>query len=130
MKFCPICENLLIVRPSVQNTESDLIKYVCRLCFHEEDVDPNDVLFENKRHFKDIEELVIHCHVNQYSMQDPTLPVMDRECTTCNNTKQQHKYIRYSTEPLKFIYICLTCETISVTGNKKWDLIEKRLTPI
>jgi DNA-directed RNA polymerase subunit M/transcription elongation factor TFIIS len=124
MKFCTQCDNKLYIR--VKNEEADILVYYCRFCGYEEDAttsaEGTTVL---KTQFGKRDP---HLHYNRYTKQDPTLPrIYNMECPNgeCSSrvnpteTKSEIIYIRYDEENMKYLYLCVHCDAVWKTDDRK-----------
>ncbi len=124
MKFCNHCNNMLYI--SISETDGNALTYYCRNCGAKDETLTNKNICVLETHLKKGEQKFNHI-INQYTKKDPTLPRISNvkcpntECTT--NTKQgvtpEIIYMRYDDEALKYLYICVTCDTVWKTDDKK-----------
>ena len=117
MYFCNKCENMYYIRLSADNDNA--LVYYCRNCGNEEsDIDDN--LTVSKTTYKKADQKYFNI-INQYTKLDPTLPrVRNIPCPNnscaCNSedssVPREVIYIRYDDSALKFVYLCVHCDTI------------------
>lgn len=121
MKFCIKCDNMYYIKINEEN-ENELT-YYCRNCGHidetivEEGVSVlNTQLKNGGQSFKHI--------INQYTKLDPTLPrIYNIKCpniackTNSENIPTEIIYMRYDDDNMKYLYICVTCDTIWKTDD-------------
>ncbi len=122
MKFCPQCDNKLYIR--VKSEETDSLVYYCRFCKYEDtEIGEEGVVVLNTQ-FRKGEQ---HLHYNRYTKLDPTLPrIYHMRCpnATCqtnvdNVERPEIIYIRYDEEQMKFMYLCVVCDTAWKTDDRK-----------
>ena len=124
MKFCNACNNMLYIK--IDEDDSNKIAYYCRNCGN---VD-NSVLEEGvcvlKTQLKKGEQKFNHI-INRYTKLDPTLPRIytmrcpSPACST-NTENMEHPeviYIRYDDNNMKYLYLCVTCDTTWKTDDSK-----------
>jgi DNA-directed RNA polymerase subunit M/transcription elongation factor TFIIS len=117
MRFCPKCSYFLYLDASKSKA-----RYQCRNCGHAEDLDPKTkedalILETSFRSGSSAAGAASGIVVNEYTLQDPTLPhVNTLRCPNdkCASQKDPSKrdviYIKTDPTNLKFQYICVTCE--------------------
>ena len=117
MHFCKKCENMYYIKISTVNDNS--IIYYCRNCGHEES-NINDNLTVSKTTYKRTDQKYANV-INKYTKLDPTLPRIcnipcpNDSCDSNNETSAKQTeiiYIRYDDSALKFVYLCVHCDTI------------------
>lgn len=124
MQFCSKCDNLYYKKLDTGNANV-LVNY-CRNCGHIDELMSEGVcvlntqLKQNEQKFNDI--------VNEYTILDPTLPVINTmkcpnaECKTNTDTSAgppEIMYMRYDGDNLKYMYICTACNTAWKTDDAK-----------
>ena len=125
MKFCVICNNMYYISLSAE-PHNDKLTYYCRNCGHiDTDTMVESVCVLNTK--IKTNDLNFNHIVNEYTKYDPTLPrIYNIPCpnanceTNKNNEKEVEKeiiYIRYDDNNLKFLYICVSCDTIWTTNK-------------
>ena len=116
MNFCPECDNLLYYM-----TSGEVRSHYCKNCGYKREITTlnpeNSLVYENY-----IKEQPLHYDfvVNEFTKNDPTLPKSstivcpNKECL-CNKEPEKYKrdvrYIKHDPESMKFIYICVLCDT-------------------
>lgn len=128
MKFCSQCNNMLYL--GIDADDSNKLNYYCRNCGNV------DTMVQTEGHcvldtqYKKGEQKFYHM-INKYTKMDPTLPRIynmkcpNASCST-NSTASEDKpekteivYMRYDDNNLKYIYMCVTCDTVWKTNNYK-----------
>lgn len=126
MHFCNNCENMLYIRLSDEESESNKLIYYCRNCGNIEDTFSKKnicVLENNYKH----SESNIKQDINEYTKFDPTLPRINNiRCpnTSCKSNlpeaSQDDKeviYLRTDDINMNYVYICAKCDTIWKTSD-------------
>jgi DNA-directed RNA polymerase subunit M/transcription elongation factor TFIIS len=121
MKFCPTCDNYLSLKESTRKEEGSdathaILTRVCRTCGYQEDDEKGGLIYEtNLREYTSDSWKVV---VNEFTKEDPTLPhVNSIKCpnqTCSSNTAGKEGdviYIKTDAVNLKFLYICMNCNT-------------------
>ena len=124
MKFCNHCSNMLYISINEENTNE--LVYYCRNCGEKDETLTNDNICVLETNFKKGEQTFNHI-INKYTKKDPTLPRISN--VKCPNAACQTNvksdvvpeiiYMRYDDEALKYLYICVTCDTVWKTDNNK-----------
>ena len=124
MKFCNHCSNMLYISINEDNTNE--LVYYCRNCGEKDETLTNDNICVLETNFKKGEQTFNHI-INKYTKKDPTLPRISN--VKCPNAACQTNvksdvipeiiYMRYDDEALKYLYICVTCDTVWKTDNNK-----------
>jgi len=141
MKFCEQCDNMYYI--GINEKDSNQLTYYCRNCGHkDESITAEGVCVLNTQ-LKQGEQKFNHI-VNQYTKLDPTLPRIysmkcpNPSCTTNQGTSSGASasasasavesketgsceviYMRYDDDNLKYLYICVTCDTMWKTDEVK-----------
>lgn len=125
MKFCTNCSNMLYLGINPDN--SNELKYYCRCCGTvDETVSEGGVCVLNTQ-FKNGTQKFNHI-INEYTKLDPTLPRIynvkcpnDRCPTNASDEKVTTEviYIRYDDDNMKYLYMCVTCDTTWKTDDQK-----------
>jgi DNA-directed RNA polymerase subunit M/transcription elongation factor TFIIS len=133
MKFCEQCDNMYYI--GINEKDSNQLTYYCRNCGHkDESITAEGVCVLNTQ-LKQGEQKFNHI-VNQYTKLDPTLPRIysmkcpNASCTTNHGasasaveSKESGSceviYMRYDDDNLKYLYICVTCDTMWKTDDVK-----------
>lgn len=116
MKFCNVCDNLLILSKS---GDSDELFYNCRSCKTKQpcETDFNPCVY--RKNYGGNEKIFYEMFINKYTKHDPTLPhvttmqCQNEECaqkTKKDGTKSDIIYVRYSEDDMKYIYLCCKCD--------------------
>ena len=124
MKFCDKCENMYYIGI---NADENTLKYYCRHCGNaDESIGEEGVCVLNTQ-YKQKEQKFNHI-INQYTKLDPTLPRIysmkcpNKECNTNTNNKDNKPteiiYMRYDDSNLKYLYICVECDTTWKTDSE------------
>ena len=110
MKFCTICENMMVLDYS-EMAELPTLLYTCKKCGHHEEAGNEPVssmTFEKRELYESV--------INPFTKFDPTLPRILMKCIkpTCENHEQESEiiYIRYDNVELKYAYLCPLCDSI------------------
>ena len=124
MKFCNNCSNMLYI--SISETDGNELTYYCRNCGAKDDTLTSENICVLETHLKKGEQKFNHI-INQYTKKDPTLPRISNvkcpnsECHTNvkENVTPEIIYMRYDDDALKYLYICVTCDTVWKTDDNK-----------
>jgi len=125
MKFCSQCDNMYYV--GVSETDGNKLTYYCRNCGNKDDSAAAEGVCVLNTQLKKGEQKFNHI-INQYTKQDPTLPRIynvkcpNMSCST--NTETNHGpaeviYMRYDDDNMKYLYICVTCDKVWKTDDRK-----------
>lgn len=114
MKFCKQCDNMLYFK---MKEEENKLYYYCRKCGDEEVIEKTelikDVTYEKKQN-----KIV---NVNKNIKYDPTIPhIKNMNCPneSClsnksdGDVKKDIIYYRYNEDDIKYIYMCVNCDTM------------------
>jgi len=121
MKFCPECENMLIVK-IIKDENPDIpdkLKYICRNCGFEEEHNKMEDSCILKIDFN-IDNIKKNSFINPFIYDDITLPRAEGiKCpnANCPKAKSEIVYIKYDNDNMKFIYICLDCHKAGITPH-------------
>ena len=104
--------------------DTNKIIYYCRNCkYKDENLTEEGICVLNTQ-LKKGEQNFNHI-INKYTKQDPTLPRIynikcpNKECkSNVEDTKTEVIYMRYDDDNLKYLYICVDCDTV-------WKTVEK-----
>lgn len=117
MDFCPKCKNLLYFK--TDNEDSSNVSQYCKNCGYEKEID--NVTAENSLVYeKYIKEQPVNYEyvVNDFTKHDPTLPKStmitcpNKDCKSNTEGKEKDvRYIKHDPEAMKYIYICMNCDT-------------------
>lgn len=121
MKFCVQCDNMYYI--GLSETDDNKIIYYCRNCGFKDYETAQEGTTVLKTQFKRSGQTFNHI-INEYTKLDPTLPRIynmkcpNESCTT-NHVKEGGEkeknaeiiYIRYDDIQMKYLYICVDCNT-------------------
>ena len=121
MKFCVQCDNMYYI--GLSETDDNKIIYYCRNCGFKDYETAQEGTTVLKTQFKRSGQKFNHI-INEYTKLDPTLPRIynmkcpNESCTT-NHVKESGEkeknaeiiYIRYDDIQMKYLYICVDCNT-------------------
>lgn len=123
MRFCEHCSNMLYM--SLSETDANSLTYYCRNCkFVDKHMEGACIL---NTQLKRGEQQFNHI-INRYTKLDPTLPrIYNMKCPNLGcktNTEPAEKpseiiYMRYDEENMKYLYICVECDKIWKTDDRK-----------
>jgi DNA-directed RNA polymerase subunit M/transcription elongation factor TFIIS len=102
MKFCNICDNILII-----STKNDNLKYICQTCLKEYQASEEDTLMKNVS-FKESESLYKSEIYLNVAHNDPLAPLIDKKCNKCDETIIKQILIG---ENYQGIFICPKCKS-------------------
>ena len=124
MRFCVNCNNKLYT--SLKQDQVDKLVYYCRNCqYMDDEIGEEGVVVINTQ-VKKGEQRFNHI-INRYTKLDPTLPrIYNMKCpnSACKSNVEQIEnpeviYMRYDDENMKYLYICVTCDAIWKTDDRK-----------
>ena len=124
MHFCEICDNMFYIR--ISSEDNNKLIYYCRNCGNENKTlgMENTCILKTKIN----KQSKVYSHiVNEYTKKDITLPRINtvrcpnQKCksNTEENIDNEVIYIRYDHENMKYIYICVNCDTKWKTNEQK-----------
>jgi len=111
---------------SISETDGNALSYYCRNCkFVDHEIGEDGVCVLNTQ-LKKGEQRFNHI-INRYTKLDPTLPrIYNMRCPNiaCKTNVDEVEapeiiYMRYDDEHMKYLYICVECDTIWKTDDKK-----------
>jgi DNA-directed RNA polymerase subunit M/transcription elongation factor TFIIS len=130
MKFCSQCDNMYYIGISIE--DSNKLNYYCRNCKHKDETIAEEGICVLNTELRVGEQKFNHI-INQYTKLDPTLPRIynvkcpNMECKTNHgksadgsDSKSEPNeviYIRYDDDNLKYLYICVECDTTWKTNE-------------
>ena len=124
MKFCIKCDNMYYIGIDAEDTNK--LIYYCRNCqYRDETITEEGVCVLNSQ-LKKGEQKFNHI-INQYTKLDPTLPrIYNVKCPNvqCKTNHQDNKnpaeviYVRYDDDNMKYLYICVECDTTWKTNEQ------------
>jgi DNA-directed RNA polymerase subunit M/transcription elongation factor TFIIS len=123
MKFCTKCDNMYYI--GINANDGSKLTYYCRSCGNvDESITEEGVCVINTQ-FKQGQQKFNHI-INPYTKHDPTLPrIFNIRCPneSCKTNHAEAKkpaeviFMRYDDANLKYIYICVECDTVWNTGT-------------
>jgi DNA-directed RNA polymerase subunit M/transcription elongation factor TFIIS len=116
MRFCTQCDNMYYI--AISETDGNKLTYYCRNCGHKDNTTESEGVCVLKTQFKKTEQKFNHI-INPYTKLDPTLPRITNvrcpndKCSTNTNTNKKPNilYMRYNDDQLKYLYMCVECDT-------------------
>ena len=111
---------------SIKGEQADKLVYYCRNCSYvDEEIGEEGVVVLNSQ-LKRGEQQFNHI-INRYTKLDPTLPrIYNMRCPNIackTNVDQVEKpeviYMRYDDENMKYLYLCVECDTFWKTDDRK-----------
>jgi len=126
MKFCEKCDNMYYIGISAEDPNK--INYYCRNCSFVDNTVTDEGICVLNTQLKKGEQKFSHI-INKYTKIDPTLPRIynmkcpNTDCVTNSVTAATKKeteviYMRYDDDNLKYLYICVDCDTVWKTNDK------------
>ena len=125
MKFCEVCQNMLYI--ALDSEDTNKLTYYCRNCGHVDKAITQEGHCVLQSQLKQGEQKFQHM-INEYTKLDPTLPrIHSMKCPNdyCKTNEDSSKlpteviYMRYDDKNMKYVYICVTCDTIWKTDDKQ-----------
>lgn len=115
MKFCSQCDNMYYI--GVSADDANKLTYYCRNCRNKDETIVEEGVCVLNAQLKRGEQKFNHI-INKYTKMDPTLPRINNlrcpnaECK-CNKEDRNAEviYVRYDDDNLKYLYICVECDT-------------------
>ena len=129
MKFCTICDNMYYI--GIDAKDSNQLTYYCRHCGNIDETATTENICVLKTQIRKGEQKFNHI-INEFTKLDPTLPrIYNIACPnpTCKtnhdpSTETDKKkepteviYIRYDEDNMKYLYMCVTCDTVWKTDD-------------
>jgi len=111
----------------IDSVDSNKLTYYCRNCGNIDDMINSEGLCVLNTQLKKGEQKFNHI-INQYTKLDPTLPRINNvkcpnvNCKTNENSSKKLAeviYMRYDDNNLKYVYICVDCDTTWKTDDEK-----------
>ena len=136
MQFCSECHNMYYLK--IQDKDGkigDTLIYYCRNCGHEDTTLSTTNICVSDIQLRSSEKKYTHI-VNEYTKYDPTLPRINtikcpnQDCTSNAKSKEEKPedqatlsnreviYIRYDDINMKYVYLCVHCDTTWRTDNR------------
>ena len=120
MKFCGNCQNMLYI--AIDSEDTNKLTYYCRHCGTIDDVITQEGHCVLNTNLKQGEQKFNHI-INKYTKLDPTLPRIytmkcpNEGCVTNvagegPKKKPEVIYMRYDDSNMRYVYICVDCDTI------------------
>ena len=125
MRFCENCSNMLYL--GINPNNSNELTYYCRLCGTTDATISEGGLCVLNTQFTQSQQKFNHI-INEFTKLDPTLPrIYNVKCpnercitnTDEDKTKSEVIYIRYDDNNLKYLYMCVNCDTTWKTDDRK-----------
>jgi DNA-directed RNA polymerase subunit M/transcription elongation factor TFIIS len=123
MKFCEVCQNMLYI--SIDSEDTNKLNYYCRFCGNIDNTITQEGHCVLESQIKNGEQKFQHM-INSYTKLDPTLPrIYSIKCpnlsckTNLDNIPAEVIYMRYDDKNMKYVYICVTCDTTWKTDDNK-----------
>ncbi len=121
MHFCSECNNMYYIR--ISDTDENKLIYYCRRCGHENENITNTDITVSRMIIQNNKKTYNHL-VNEYTKLDPTLPRIyniqcpNKECEShTDSVENEVIYLRYDESNLKYIYMCVHCDTVWETKD-------------
>lgn len=121
MKFCEKCDNMYYL--SIDKDDPNKLTHYCRHCGNIDQQTKTEGLCVLETNFKQSEQKYQHM-INPYTKLDPTLPRIytmkcpNESCVTNHEGKKTEVlYIRYDDDQLKYLYMCVECDTTWKTDS-------------
>lgn len=123
MKFCVNCNNMYYI--GINEKDTNQMIYYCRNCGHKDENLTNESLCVLNTQLKKDGQTYNHI-INKYTKLDPTLPRIynvkcpNINCKTNENTESSPAeviYLRYDDNNMKYLYICVECDTVWKTDD-------------
>ena len=132
MHFCNECGNMYYIRLNEQD-ENKLV-YYCKKCGNVNNQITEDNMCVSVTNLKRQENKYYHI-VNRYTKLDKTLPRLNTiecpnsECSSNDENEQTRAkneiiYMRYDNEDIKYVYICVNCDSIWTTNRQNFEKIQ------
>jgi len=125
MRFCEKCDNMYYI--GINSEDNNKLTYYCRNCGNKDETITEEGLCVLNTQFKKGEQKFNHI-INEYTKLDPTLPrIYNVRCpnTECKTNHSDYGkpaeviYVRYDDDNLKYLYICVECDSTWKTNESK-----------
>jgi DNA-directed RNA polymerase subunit M/transcription elongation factor TFIIS len=125
MRFCDKCDNMYYI--GINADDQDKLTYYCRHCGNKDENITEEGVCVLHTQLKRSEQKFNHI-INEYTKKDPTLPRIytlkcpNIECKTNNADNKSSTeviYMRYDDLNMKYLYICVECDTTWKTDDPK-----------
>jgi len=107
----------------ISDTDENKLIYYCRRCGHENENITNTDITVSRMIIQNNKKTYNHL-VNEYTKLDPTLPRIyniqcpNKECEShTDSVENEVIYLRYDESNLKYIYMCVHCDTVWETKD-------------
>jgi DNA-directed RNA polymerase subunit M/transcription elongation factor TFIIS len=130
MKFCSQCDNMYYIGISVE--DSNKLNYYCRNCKHKDETTSEEGVCVLNTQLRAGGQKFNHI-INPYTKLDPTLPriynvkcpnsdcktnhAIEQGASSSSSNPNEVIYIRYDDDNLKYLYICVECDTTWKTNE-------------
>ena len=127
MHFCSKCDNMYYI--SISEEDGNSLIYYCQNCGNKDNALTSKNICVSNTQLRRSEQKYTHI-INKYTKLDPTLPrtntikCPNQECLSNSEEEGKHKereviYIRYDDINMKYIYLCVNCDTMWKTDEQK-----------
>lgn len=126
MKFCSQCDNMYYI--GISEKDSNKMIYYCRNCGYKDEELTQEGCCVLSTQFKKGGQSFNHI-INKYTKLDPTLPRINNvkcpnsQCASNDESDKTKKpeiiYLRYDDDNMKYLYICVDCDTNWKTDDAK-----------
>lgn len=125
MRFCDKCDNMYYI--GIQADDPNKLTYYCRHCGNKDNSITEEGVCVLDTQFKKNEQNFNHI-INKFTKLDPTLPrIYNVKCPNleCKTNETGHNkpaeviYMRYDDSNMKYLYICVDCDTTWKTDDQK-----------
>ena len=121
MKFCSLCKNMLYM--NINADDPNTLVYKCRVCDNIEQIPESESICVVNTNLKQSEQK-FNLIVNEYTKEDEAIPhIYSLKCPnqSCksnveNYDKTDIMYIRYDDDNLKYLYMCVECDSVWKTN--------------
>jgi len=123
MKFCSQCDNMYYI--GISETDGNKMIYYCRNCGNKDENTTEEGICVLNTQFRKGGQNFNHM-INPYTKLDPTLPRIynvkcpNLQCKTneeANKTPAEVIFMRYDDDNMKYLYICVECDTTWKTDD-------------
>lgn len=125
MRFCDKCDNMYYI--GINADDPNKLTYYCRHCGNKDTSITEEGVCVLDTQFKKNEQNFNHI-INKFTKLDPTLPrIYNVKCPNleCKTNETSHNkpteviYMRYDDSNMKYLYICVECDTTWKTDDHK-----------
>ena len=130
MHFCSKCDNMYYIR--INENDNNKLVYYCRNCGNVDNELSMTNLCVSKTKIRQNKQIYSHM-INEYTKNDVTLPrtktikCPNQDCKSNkkkenedeNEAQQEVIYLRYDDINMKYIYMCVNCNTTWKTSQKQ-----------